>query len=168
MTFARELRAAAAAHDEGSPATGARGLQAIEEESNRQFDTLYGRWEEALERQERRLQQTALLAPGLGVHLLSMALAGTDHAHHRHFATVAERYRRTLVATMNQEVFRSLLAFGTQPGDRTTWTKVPDFAYAPPELNWVLSRSAWTIGVLLTWLAAAWLVAVWAWRHAAE
>jgi ABC-2 type transport system permease protein len=147
---------------------GVRGLQATEDESNRRFDTLYSRWEGTLERQERRLQQTALLAPGLGVHLLSMALAGTDHAHHRHFAVAAEQYRRTLVATMNQEVVRSLLAFGTRPGGRTTWTKVPDFAYTAPGLGWVLGRSAWAIGALVAWLAAAWLIAAWAWRRAAE
>ena len=66
----------------------------IEDESNRRFDALYVRWEHQLERQERRLQQAALVAPGLAVRLVSMALAGTDHAHHRHFATAAERYRR--------------------------------------------------------------------------
>ena len=106
----------------------------IEDESNRRFDALYARWEGALGRQERRLQQTALLAPGLAVRLVSMALAGTDHAHHRHFATAAERYRRTMVGTMNQEFVRSLLAFGARPGDPTTWAKVADFVYQPPAL----------------------------------
>jgi ABC-2 type transport system permease protein len=108
-------------------AAAARGLQTAEDESNRRFDALYARWEQALERQERRLQQTALVAPGLAVRLVSMALAGTDQAHHRHFATAAERYRRTLVGTMNQEFVRSLLAFGARPRDATTWTKVADF-----------------------------------------
>ena len=109
-----------------------------------------------------------LLAPGLALHLVSMALAGTDHAHHRHFATAAERYRRTMVGTMNQEFVRSLLAFGARPGDPTTWAKVPDFAYAPPGLARVLGDSAWAIGLLLAWLAAAWAAAAWAWRRVVE
>ena len=89
------------------------------------------------------------LAPGLAVHLVSMALAATDHAHHRHFATAAERYRRTLVGTMNQEFVRSLLAFGARPGERPRpGPKVPDFAYEPPGLVRGLSRAAWAIGLL--------------------
>ncbi|HZL99189.1 MAG TPA: DUF3526 domain-containing protein, partial [Planctomycetota bacterium] len=166
--FARELEAAVARHEEGGGGGAARGLQAIEDESNRRFDALYVRWEHQLERQERRLQQTALVAPGLAVRLVSMALAGTDHAHHRHFATAAERYRRTLVGTMNQEFVRSLLAFGARPGDATTWATVADFAYEPPGLVWVLNRSAWALGLLAVWLVAAWAAAVWAWRRVDE
>ena len=56
---------------------------------------------------------------------------------------------------MNQEFVRSLLAFGARPGDATTWAKVADFAYEPPGLVWVLSRSAWALGLL----------AVGSWRH---
>jgi ABC-2 type transport system permease protein len=166
--FARELDAAVARHEEGSRGPAARGLQAAEDESNQRFDALYAQWEGALERQERRLQQTALLAPGLALHLLSMALAGTDHAHHRHFATAAERYRRTMVGTMNQEFIRSLLAFGARPADPTTWAKVPDFAYTPPGLVWVLGRSAWAIELLVAWVVAAWAAAAWAWRRVVE
>jgi ABC-2 type transport system permease protein len=166
--FARELEASAATHEEGSRGTGAWGLQAAEDESNRRFDALYARWEHDLERQERRFQLTTLLSPGLAVRLVSMALAGTDHAHHRHFATAAEHYRRTLVGTMNQEFVRSLLAFGARPGDAATWAKVADFTYGPPGVVWVLSRSAWALAVLASWLLAAWAVAAWAWRRADE
>lgn len=166
--FARKLDAAVASHEEGYREAAARGLQAAEDESNARFDALYAEWEGALELQERRLQQMALLAPGLSLHLVSMALAGTDHAHHRHFATAGERYRRTMVRTMNQEFVRSLLAFGTRPGDPTTWAKVSDVVYTPPDVVSVLGRSSWAIGLLLAWLAAAWTAAVWAWRRVAE
>ena len=166
--FARTLDAATAPHEEGSRGPAVRGLQAAEDESSHRFDALYAEWEGALERHERWLQQTAVLAPGLGLHLVSMALAGTDHAHHRDFATAAERYRRTMVGTMNQEFVRSLLAFGARPGDPTTWAKVPDFAYTPPGLVWVLRRSAWAIGLLVGWLVAAWAAAAWAWRSVGE
>jgi ABC-2 type transport system permease protein len=164
--FARELEAAAASHEEGSRGLGARGLQAAEDESNRRFDALYARWEHDLERQERRLQLTTLLAPGLAVRLVSMGLAGTDHAHHRHFATAAEHYRRTLVGTMNQEFVRSLLAFGARPGDAATWATVADFTYRPPGVAWVLRHSAWALGLLASWCLAAWVAAGWAWRRA--
>ena len=43
--FARELEAAVARHEEGSGGAAARGLQVIEDESNRRFDALYVRWE---------------------------------------------------------------------------------------------------------------------------
>jgi ABC-2 type transport system permease protein len=97
-----------------------------------------------------------------------MALAGTDHAHHRHFATAAEHYRRTLVGTMNQEFVRSLLAFGARPGDAATWATVADFAYRPPGVVWVLGRSAWALAVLASWLLAASAAAAWVWRRADE
>ena len=118
----------------------------------------------AIERQEQLSQAAAVLSPVVAIRSLSMAFAGTDFAHHRHFADAAERHRRNLVAMLNSEL-------GAKGGDdawkykagRELWERAPAFHPHKPELGWVLARQQLSLAALLVWLIAAVLGA---WRGA--
>jgi ABC-2 type transport system permease protein len=107
--------------------------------------------------QQRVYQWGASLAPLLAVQSLSMGMAGTDFAHHRHFAGAAEKYRQQLVNTLNQEMLAkgNIEAIWDFKADRALWEKVPAFDYTAPGTGWALSHH-W-LGLLLL---AAWLVVV--------
>ena len=86
-----------------------------------------------------------------------MGLAGTDWEQHRHFAESAESYRRQLVKTMNDDLaYRSISRrYEADVRGRPSWEAVPDFAYEPPALGWILARQRLPWLVLCTWLTVA-------------
>lgn len=134
-------------------------LQAGEEHGNLVFDRHFGGLNATFERQEQIHRRVALLAPMLAVRSLSMGLAGTDGAQHRHFAAAAEEYRRQVQRIMNEDI-----TFNSRTGDRyiaspELWARVPDFAYAAPGLGWVMERQWGTAAVLLLWMVLAALAA---------
>jgi ABC-2 type transport system permease protein len=114
-------------------------LQAGEEESNPVFDRHFGALEGALAGQARFAERFGPVVPSAAARSLSMALAGTDEAHHFAFARAAESWRRSMVKTMNDA-----MTYGWKAGDwegesgPETWAKVPDFAWSPPPLGAVL------------------------------
>jgi ABC-2 type transport system permease protein len=85
---------------------------------------------------------------------LSMAVAGTDVAHHRRFAEAAEAYRRRLVETMN-----TTLAHGATSATPSftagpeLWASVPPFAYRAPSVAWALSMQTTSLLALSLFLA---------------
>jgi ABC-2 type transport system permease protein len=120
-------------------------------------DKHFNRLNDIYAQQQRFYQLGAAVAPLLGVQSLSMGMAGTDFAHHRHFAQAAEQYRRTLVNTLNQAMLAkgNIEAIWDFKADRALWEQVPAFDYTAPYAGWALSQH-W-LGLLLL---AAWLVAV--------
>lgn len=141
-------------------------LQGLELQAEARFeaevlDHHYGLLDQASERQERLLQWLAVASPTLAVRSLSMALAGTDHAHHRHFSGAAEAHRRTLLQMLDDE-------FATNAGDAgwdytvgaEFWARAPAFVYAQPGAPWALEQQQVAGPVLLGWLVlgslAAW------------
>ena len=97
--------------------------------------------------QERLYQFWGAIAPGVAVEHLSMALAGTDIAHHRRFAEAADAYREALVQRLNQAIAVND-EIARQPGNTTLysrylagrelWEQIPPFTYEVPPLSWVL------------------------------
>jgi ABC-2 type transport system permease protein len=132
-----------------------RGIDYLEREAHadRVFDAAYGRLWATFERQAAVQQAAGGVAPLLAARSLSMAVAGTDFAHHRDFAHTAEMYRRLLVRTMNDD-----LAHGTTSAklaytaDSDLWSRVPAFSYLPPALGHVLARQTWSLAALALWL----------------
>jgi ABC-2 type transport system permease protein len=135
-------------------------LQASEEFSNLVFDREFGGLWRTYERQEAVHRWAALASPLLAVRALSMALAGTDVGHHRHFADAGERHRRVLVAYLNDDMTRNAgdEDFGYLAGPEL-WSRAPAFTYTPPGLAWALRRSAGAAALLAAWLGAAALAA---------
>lgn len=145
-------------------------MQDSEELGDRVFDDAYADLYRRLDAQDAWQQHLAWATPLLAVRALSMAMAGTDSFHHRHFADAAERYRREMVKTMNMAVTRN--EGSVNPGyvgtqslnrmvDREVWETVPPFAYEAPPLASVLERSQSSSLVLGVWVAAACLVLAW-------
>lgn len=135
-------------------------LQEDEDETNAIADKHVSGLYETHERQNRVYQAGAIIAPILAVQSLSMALAGTDFAHHRAFADAAEAYRRMLVRTMNEDDAAhsdpaSAPYLEDYKAGRALWAKIPPFTYTPPDLKWALKKQ-W-LGVMLL---ALWFVGV--------
>lgn len=134
-----------------------RGVDYLEREAhaNRVFDEAYGNLWATFEQQERVQQTASVLAPLLAVRSLSMAVAGTDFAHHRRFAAAAEAYRRRLVETMN-----TTLAHGATSATPTftagpeLWATLPPFVYRAPSVAWALSTQATSLLALALFLVA--------------
>ncbi len=107
------------------------------------------------EAQSRGYQWGALVAPLTGVMSLSMGIAGSDYAHHRHFLDQAEVYRFDYVQYLNQNMVDTK-AGSDYRADASFWATVPPFAYEGPGLGWALAHhrialfllAAWGLGVL--------------------
>ncbi|MGQ0643812.1 MAG: DUF3526 domain-containing protein [Gemmatimonadaceae bacterium] len=132
-------------------------LQASEAHGYHVFDRHYAALDATFASQERVQRALGVVAPLLAVRSISMALAGTDREHHRHFASTAEDYRRSLVELMNNSLLpvrASDDAFAVR-GDSTLWRQLPDFAYAQPKVPWVLGRQTFSFSTLGLWVLLA-------------
>nr|VFJ66062.1 MAG: ABC-2 type transport system permease protein [Candidatus Kentron sp. FW] len=130
---------------------------------------LYGELEEAFEAQNTIVQAGALLAPLLAVQSLSMALAGTDYAHHRHFARSAEDYRLDYVQILNRD-----LRDNARPGDQwdseyiagsDLWENIPSFHYEAPNFGWAIRHQVTALVMLAIWLVGLLVFTRWAVRN---
>jgi ABC-2 type transport system permease protein len=111
---------------------------------------------DAFERQNATQSALGVFDPLLAARAVSMALAGTDYAHLRHFAAAAERYRQQFVAMMNDDM--TAHGKGRDFGyvaSAELWARVPAFAYAPPVAMDVLRGQALSLGILGGWLGLA-------------
>lgn len=128
-------------------------LQAEAAFENEVIDHHFGRLGDAIERQDRLVQWASMFSPLLAVRSLSMAFAGTDTAHHRHFADAAEAHRRALVDMLNRDFAEKAGAAGWDyKASRELWEKAPPLAYAPPSASWIIQRQAVSLGALAGWL----------------
>jgi ABC-2 type transport system permease protein len=132
-------------------------LQEGEEHGNEVFDRHYGRVFETYEAQNRTVRWTGIVAPMLPMRVVSMALAGTDFAHHRDFVTAAESYRRHIQRVMNGDIARNAKPGVVYTAGGSLWSQVPEFTYRLPDAGWALRRAAVSFLLLLGWFG----VAVW-------
>ncbi len=134
------------------------GLVMLESEkhSAEVFDHHFGKLWDRIQEQDRAVAWAGLAAPMLALRAASMALAGTDFAHHRHFARAAEDHRREFVRVLNEDLMNN-----ARPGDhgytagRTLWEKLPVFRLEPltPGDAWGEARAG--VLVLAAWLWAS-------------
>jgi ABC-2 type transport system permease protein len=129
-------------------------LQAEAEWEDSIFDHHMLALEDSIERQEQVAAMAGFLSPYLAIKTLSAGLCGTDYFHHRHFSAAAERYRKSMVESLNQ-------AFADQAGFEgweyeaglELWAQLPPFTYEPPSLSSVLAHYRLSVIALLLWLA---------------
>jgi ABC-2 type transport system permease protein len=135
-------------------------LQEGEEHGNEVFDHHYGRLFDTYDRQNAVYQLGGIAAPMLAIRSVSMGLAGTDFAQHRHFVTAAESYRRLIQRTMNGDIAEHQKRGSVYLAGRELWEKVPEFEYTAPATSWVLGNVRASVAILLLWLVAAvaWMV----------
>jgi ABC-2 type transport system permease protein len=129
-------------------------LQEGEEHGNEVFDRHYGRIFDIYEAQNRVIQWAGVMAPMLPMRSLSMALAGTDFAHHRDFVTAAEAHRRTIQRVMNDDITRHARPGVAYVAGPDLWATVPEFTYELPGAAWALRRTLPSLGLLLAWCDA--------------
>jgi ABC-2 type transport system permease protein len=130
-------------------------LQEGEEHGNEVFDRHYGRIFDLYQAQNRAVQWAGIAAPMLPVRSLSMALAGTDFAHHRDFVTAAEAYRRDVQRVMNGDIARNARPGVAYVAGPELWTQVPEFSYALPGASWALSQTWISVMLLAAWCAVS-------------
>jgi ABC-2 type transport system permease protein len=120
-------------------------------------EEIFNRLHDAYDAQDAVYQTGSVLAPGIAVQSLSMALSETHFAHYRLFADAAEAYRQELVHTMDQADLHSENAKPGAAGpivqDRETWEKLRPFEYTSPGFAWSLGKSFISIIVLIVWFA---------------
>jgi ABC-2 type transport system permease protein len=130
-------------------------LQASEEYGNLVFDRHYGELAALLERQQAVHRSVGIGAPVLLVRELSMGLAGTDAAHHWHFANAAEAHRRVIQRILNDDITYNSRWGEDYSAGPDLWARVPRFHYEAPGLAWTLGRQRATLALLLLWFLAA-------------
>jgi ABC-2 type transport system permease protein len=136
-----------------------RGIDYLEREAhaNEVWDRHYRALWAAFDRQRAVHDWAGWIAPLVAVRALSMALAGVDVFHHRHFAAEAEAYRRELVLAMNRALAYTAGSEkrGAYTADPSLWGNVEPFAYRQPGMGWALghARSSWLA------LSAWWVLA---------
>lgn len=102
----------------------------------------------------------SIVSPTLALDGVSMALAGSDLAHHRHFLSEAEHHRTVLVSVLNDDLARHPVGRGeVYRAGFDVWQAVPTFSYAPPRLPWALATNPAAVIALVVWLVAAGLLA---------
>lgn len=144
-------------------------LQEGEEHGNEVFDRHYGRVFDTYEAQNRAFQWTGIAAPMLPIRALSMALAGTDFAHHRDFVGAAEDYRRGIQRVMNDDIAQNSRPGVVYTAGSSLWARVPEFTYRLPDAWWALGRAQISLFMLSLWLfASLWFASRAARRLAAE
>jgi ABC-2 type transport system permease protein len=131
-------------------------LQEGEDHGNEVFDRHYGRLFDRYQSQNRALQWAGVVAPMLPIRSISMALAGTDFAHHRDFVIAAEGYRRSIQRIMNADITRNSKPGVAYTASSNLWAEVPEFQYRLPDSTWALGQAVPSIVLLLAWCAAAW------------
>lgn len=130
-------------------------LQEGEEHGNQVFDRHYGRLFDTFDRQQRIATLVGVIAPLLPVRGVSMALAGTDVAHHQAFVRAAEDYRRDIQRRLNGDITLHAKPGVVYSAGPELWAQVPEFKYDPPALSSVLVSQIPSIAVMAAWLVAA-------------
>lgn len=134
-------------------------LQEGEEHGNEVFDKHFGRLFATYEQQNRVQTLAGVAAPLLPVRTLSMALSGTDFAHHRAFVDAAEHYRRMIQRVMNGDIAQHAKPGVVYTAGGELWNKVPEFSYEAPGSGWALRQNPSSVVLLGAWLVAAILFA---------
>lgn len=132
-------------------------LQESEEHGNPVLDHHYGHLWMQYARQERVQQALSVVgAPLLALRSVSMALAGTDLAAHRHFTEQAEQYRRRFVRELNLHMAEhSRHGDWDWKADASLYATMADFSYTPPSLR-AVGLQAWPAAALLSlWMLGA-------------
>lgn len=129
-------------------------------------------------RQNTIVKTIGLLSPTIALRSVSMAATGTDFAAHRSFLEQAEAYRYKLVQRLNRMQAEDV-SYANDTAEDTgadrrkrisadNWKAVPDFRYEAPSGASLALRALPGIVVILSWLAGAGLLLVFATRRLGE
>ena len=133
-----------------------------DEISNAVYDKHFGLLNTAIDGQVDVYRRFSVLSPRMALGLLSQELAGTSLAHQRSFERGAERYRRQLMSTLNNDItLHSRAGQSDYRAGPELWRRTGEYRYDHESLRAVLPRCAAPLTVLVLWfvalLAASWL-----------
>ncbi len=131
-------------------------MQEAEKRAGEIYDQHYARLWDRLESQDSVVTWSGLIAPLQGLRSASMALAGTDFAHHRHFSQAAEKHRLEFVGVLN----KAMMDATQGSAGRELWEKLPPFEYRPPTPSEALGSATPGLIVLCLWALGAWIVLI--------
>ena len=125
------------------------------------YDHHMGVLEERVAEQEAWVNRLGLLSPYVAMRSLSAGLCGTDFAHHRHFTTHAEDWRKAMVDQLNTEFVNKAGSEGWEyRAGPELWKKVPPFEYEFPAPALALETHWVSILSLLLWCSLSFLLAL--------
>jgi ABC-2 type transport system permease protein len=133
-------------------------LQAGEEFGNLVFDRRFGALEERIESQLQLHRRLGLAFPHLAIRSLSMALAGTDPAHHARYAAAAEGHRRLMQRVLNEDIMENSRFGETYLAGEELWARIPRFEYQGPGMGPALEGQGVALLALLAWMAGSLLL----------
>lgn len=120
------------------------------------FDRHYGALWDGFERQRYAQELSGLIAPTLALRSFSMAMAGTDFAQHRDFASAAERHRRVIQDLVSADLVKHADTLDNKHfsynADRSFWATVPRFDYRAPSVGFAWQAAWLSAAVLLVTL----------------
>jgi ABC-2 type transport system permease protein len=123
-----------------------------EEYAAKVYDKHYGLLWQSFENQSRFFNLSSIFAPLLSVKSVSMSMAGTDFAHHRHFATEAEEYRREINKILNEDYMNNSRTGDTAyTANENLWRNMPKFQYELPSAGWAIQAQILPLVMLLLW-----------------
>ncbi len=127
-------------------------FQRGEEYADLVWDRNFGALARRIAEQEELHRRLGFIAPHLAIRSLSMALAGTDPAHHERFASHAEGHRRLIQRILNEDIMMHAVPGETYLAGPDLWASVPDFVYEGPPLPFALAGQSAAGGALLFWI----------------
>lgn len=130
-------------------------LQSGEEFAYLVFDRRFGELAVRVREQLELHRRLGFVAPHLSVRSLSMALTGTDPAHHELYSNTAEEHRRLIQRIMNEDIMENSRFGETYIADGSLWARVPEFEYRGPGIGWALAGQGTAAGGLLLGLVLA-------------
>jgi ABC-2 type transport system permease protein len=121
-------------------------MQANEDYAQMVYDKYALETDSIIRLQNNITRYAAVADPYLAIRSISMALCGTDYAHHWYFDSSARRYRNDFIRRLNMQ-----LAYKGK-ADQDFYKATPQFDYIPPDILTVLRGQAWLLLSLLLWL----------------
>ncbi|WP_394828227.1 ABC transporter permease subunit [Pendulispora albinea] len=116
------------------------------------FDRHFGALWDNFERQRTAQELSGFVAPTLALRSFSMAMAGTDFAQHRDFASAAERHRRKIQDMVSDDLVEHADPLGGRhfayEADKSLWAEIPPFDYRTPTVGFAW-RAAWLSAAVL-------------------
>lgn len=140
-------------------------LREDDEAGYRIFDRHQGRLQARLEAQDARRARAGFVFPLLALQPFSMAMAGTDTAHHHHFVQAAEAHRRLIQTATSQDLIDHAGRDASYQAPADLWRRIPPLRYTAPPAAWAWERQTGNLAMLAAWCAACALLCAWATRR---
>lgn len=142
-------------------------LNRSEEYGHERFDAVYGELNAIHNRQEGVMTGASVFSPTIAIARLSAGLAGTDRQHHLDFVAAAEAHRRKTVGRLNNEMLVNARGVGYEYiAGEALWADIDTFKHVPPRFSSLASHYLASAALLVAYLAAALVFAVWAMHRA--